>query len=243
MRPGKLRDAAALEQAPVEGSRFVTLASAGARAKSYAGWSKDFVSWLSSNAVLTLWRSTLLGEVSRPGETERDFRVHVQQLSREQRDRAIEDLRQKYAPKLATLEDRIRRARQTVEREQQQSQGQFLAVAGSIASTLAGALFGRKTLSTTNLRRAGTAVRQVSRSRKESGDVQRALETVDALETQREQLDEELQAECGRIRSEFDSSASSIEELPVRPRKSNISVRLFGLAWVPQTNQAKTASF
>ncbi|HEU0138375.1 MAG TPA: hypothetical protein VFQ79_01635 [Bryobacteraceae bacterium] len=228
-------DAAALEQTPVEESRFVTLPPAGARAKSYAGWSKDFVSWLSSNAVLNLWRSTSLGEVSRPGETERDFRLHVQQLSREQRDRAIEELRQKYAPKLATLEDRIRRARQAVEREQQQSQGQFLAVAGSIASTLAGALFGRKTLSATNLRRAGTAARQVSRSRKESGDVQRALETVEALETQREQLDEQLQAECDRIRSEFDSSAGSIEELPVRPRKSNISVRLFGLAWVPQT--------
>lgn len=228
-------DAAALEQTPVEGSRFVTLPPAGARAKSYAGWNKDFVSWLSSNAVLNLWRSTSLGEVSRPGEPERDFRLHVQQLSRQQRDRAIEELRQKYAPKLATLEDRIRRARQAVEREQQQSQGQFLAVAGSIASTLAGALFGRKTLSATNLQRAGTAARQVSRSRKESGDVQRALETVEALETQREQLDEQLQAECDRIRSEFDSSAGSIEELPIRPRKSNISVRLFGLAWVPQT--------
>ncbi len=234
-------DAATLEQVPSEGSRFVTLPPAGARAKSYAGWNKDFVNWLSSNAVLNLWRSTSLGEMSRPGETERDFRLHVQQLSREQRDRAIEELRQKYSPKLAALEDRIRRARQAVEREQQQSQGQFLAVAGSIASTLAGALFGRKTLSTTNLRRAGAAVRQVSRSRKESGDVQRALETVEALETQREQLDEQLQAECSRIRSEFDTSAGSIEELPVRPRKSNISVRLFGLAWVPQTDRAKTA--
>ena len=47
--------------------------------------------------------------------------MRLQESTREQRDRAIEALRQKYAPKQAALQERLRRAEQTVARESEQA--------------------------------------------------------------------------------------------------------------------------
>ena len=70
---------------------------------------------------LELLKSPRLEQSSNPGESERDFRVRLQQHAREQRDAAVEKLRQKYAPKIAALEERRRRSEQAVERESEQA--------------------------------------------------------------------------------------------------------------------------
>lgn len=64
-----------------------------------------------------LWRIPVLGETSRPGESEKEFRIRLSQGSRETRDQWTEALRKKYADRIASLQDRIRRAEERIERE------------------------------------------------------------------------------------------------------------------------------
>src|SRR4029079_17475320 len=106
-----------LETQAQAGARFVDAPADATKAKSYANWRKDLGSWLYRNQRLELLERTTLAIVSNPGESERDFRVRLQQLGREQRDDAVEKLRKKYAPKLEQLEERKRRAEQAVARE------------------------------------------------------------------------------------------------------------------------------
>ena len=49
--------------------------------------------------------------------TEGDFTARVAQLAREQRDLAVEKLRNRYAPKLDRLQERIRKAEQKIDKE------------------------------------------------------------------------------------------------------------------------------
>jgi len=56
---------------------------------------KAFVTWLFQTQKLDLFDSPALGERSKPGEAERDFRIRLQQIAREQRDGIAEQLRQK----------------------------------------------------------------------------------------------------------------------------------------------------
>ena len=79
--------------------------------------------------------------------------------------------------KLATLDDKIRRAEQAVERESAQATQQKLQTAVSMGATVLGALFGRKAFSTSTLGRATTAARGMGRTMKESQDIGRARET------------------------------------------------------------------
>jgi len=78
---------------------------------------------------VTLLASPSTGLISEPDESERDFRVRNQMAAREARDQAVEELRRKYAPKTAILEERLRRAEQALQREREQSGAQKLETA------------------------------------------------------------------------------------------------------------------
>ena len=85
-----------LQSAPQAGAAYGGLPAAGARPQSYAAWRADFSKWLYRAQSLQLMRSPSLGAVSQPGESERDFRVRLQQTAREQADARKDELRKKY---------------------------------------------------------------------------------------------------------------------------------------------------
>ena len=108
-------------------------------------------------------------------------------------------MRKKYAAKQAALAERLRRAEASVEREQQQASQAKLQTAVSIGATLLGALLGRKAINVGTLGRATTAARGVGRTMKESEDIKRAGESVEAVKAQAADLDAEILAETQRI--------------------------------------------
>jgi hypothetical protein len=221
------------KEPPVPGT-FADLPSAAAQPKSYTAWKRDFTAWLAANRKVTLYVSPSTSLVSEAGESERDFRVRNQMAAREARDQAVEELRRKYAPKLAVLEERLRRAEQVLEREREQAGSQKLETAVTIGASILGALFGRKTLSATNLGRAATAVRSANRARKESKDVGRSGETVEAVQAQINDLETQLQAETAQLQATMDPMNEQLETIEIRPKKTNIAVRYVALAWVPK---------
>ena len=227
-----------LEQVPAEGAQFGNLPVAAGKAKSYETWGKDFSGWLFRNEKVDLLRSPSTKEVSKPGESERDFRVRLQQSGREQRDTQSEGLRQKYAPKIALLQDRIRKAAQMVERQQTESRSSQLQAAISVGATILGAFMGRKTISATNIGKATTAIRGAGRAIKESQDVGQAQENMDALQQQLADLEAQFKTETDELIASIDPLTEKLETVSLKPTKTNIAVKLIALAWVPQWQDA-----
>lgn len=222
-----------LEAAPADGAQYASLPTAASKAKNYDAWRKDFSGWIYRNQKVELLESPTLDLVSNPGESERDFRLRLQQLGREKRDEQIEKLRQKFAPKMAALEERKRRAEQAVARESEQASSQKVQTAISFGATLLSSFLGRKSISLTSLGRATTAARGVSRSMKESSDVGRAQETVEAVSQQIAELDADLKAETEKIQQAVDAQTEALETVSLKPTKSNIAVKLLSLVWAP----------
>ena len=106
-----------LEREAAAGAAYDALPAAGSKAKSYDAWKKSFGAWVYGARKLELLRSSDPVLVSQPGEAEGQFRVRLQQAARESRDSAVERMRQQYAPKLATLQERLRRVQAAQERE------------------------------------------------------------------------------------------------------------------------------
>ncbi len=228
-----------LERAPADGARFADLPGAASKAKSYESWSKDFSGWLFRNQKIDLFKSLSTREVSKPGESERDFRLRLQQSGREQRDKRMESLRQKYAPKIVTLQDRIRRAEQMVERQTAESRVSQVQAAISVGATLLGAFLGRKAISATNIGRATTAIRSAGRVIKETQDVGQAKENVAALQQQLADLEAQFEAEADAVTTATDPLTEKLEIVSLKPAKANISVRLVALAWTPHWQDAQ----
>ena len=150
-----------------------------------------------------------------------------------QRDAAVEKLRQKYAPKVAALEEKKRRAEQTVEREAEQSKSQKFQTAISFGATVLSSFLGRKSVSLTTLGRATTAARGVSRSMKEAQDVGRAQETVAAVDEQLAELDAQFKNDTAALEQATESQSEALQTLTLKPTKANIAIRHFSLAWAP----------
>lgn len=201
------------------------------QAQELRGLGRDLAAWLYGQRRLELLRDPASGGLSRPGESERDFRVRVREASRAERDERAETLRKKYAPKRAALEERLRRAQQAETREREQVGQQGVQAAISIGATILGALLGRKTVSVGNIGRATTAARGAGRVLKEREDVARAQETVAAVQQALAALEAELQGELAALeaRGELDR----LEPVAVRPKKTDVRVRLCALAWTP----------
>jgi phage host-nuclease inhibitor protein Gam len=212
---------------------FRELPGAASKAKNYADWTKNFGAWLSSNETLDIYKSPSLGLVSNAGESEGDFRVRLQQAARERRDAEVTRLRQKYAPKVAQLQERLRRAQQSVEKEQQQSSEQKTQAAISIGASVLGALFGRKTLSASNVGRATTAARGMGRIARESQDIARAQQNVAAIQEQLSELEASVQAEIAGIDATYHPQTEPLDTVSLKPKRAGIQVKLVALVWVP----------
>ncbi len=222
-----------LEAAPESGARFAELPAIAGKPKSYDGWRKDLSAWIFRNKRLEVLTSPRLKAFSRAGESEGEFRARLMHSGREKRDDAVEAVRRRYAPKQASLQERLRRAEQSMERESEQVKQQGLQAAISIGATLIGAMLGRKTMTATTLGRATTAARGAGRVLKERQDVGRANETVEALKAAEAELDAEFRAEMEKVGADADAGAEPLETISVRPTKQNIAVKLVALAWVP----------
>ncbi|MHB1344361.1 MAG: ATP-binding protein [Thermoleophilia bacterium] len=222
-----------LERAPESGVGFEPLPAPAGQGASYKAWASDLGGWLYRTQTLDLLAAKELGMVSLAGESEADFRVRLQQAAREQRDAATDALRAKYAPKLSALDERVRKAQQVVEREKEQAKGAKLQTAISFGATLLTAFTGRKKLSAGTLGRATTAVRGAGRSLDQSGDVGRAEESVEALLQKKKDLDAAFNEEVSALEARLDPAGIALEALSVKPRKSDISVKLTALVWLP----------
>ncbi len=219
-----------LESEPAGNAAYEDVPPAASNVRNYATWSKDFSAWVFRTAKVTLLRSPATGLTSNPDEPERDFRVRLRQAAREERDRQSDELRAKYAPKLAALQERLRRAQQAEDREREQARAQGVNAAVTAGATILGALFGRRT----SFGQAGTAVRAATRTYKETRDVGRAADTVSAVQEQIEALNFDLETELSSLANKVDPATEPLENIAVRAKKTNIQMKLICLAWSPR---------
>jgi hypothetical protein len=227
-----------LIKSPEQQASFVAPPSQASQAKSYDAWKKGFSETLYRTAKLDLLQSPSLGQSSRPGESERDFRARIAQAAREKRDQVTEQLKSKYATKLMALQDRVRRAQMAKDVQAQQASASKIQTAISFGATVLGAFLGRKTFSAGNVGRAATAARGVGRSMKESHDVTRADENVQAIQQQYDDLNAQFTTESDALASRIDPQTETLATISLRPKKTDISVTMVALAWAPYWQSA-----
>ncbi|MFA5077965.1 MAG: DUF87 domain-containing protein [Dehalococcoidia bacterium] len=221
-----------LEKAPREGAQFGNLPAIAGKSRSYDTWSKEFATWLYGSKKYELFKSPTYKQVSKPGESERDFRIRLGQSAREQRDDMVDKLKQKYQTKINAMEEKLRIAQQTVDREAQQQKQQQMQTVINVGSTLLGAFLG-KGIGAGTVGRASTSVKSAGRIFKEKDDVNRAKETVETRQQALDQLEQEFKAEMDELSARIDPASEELQKISLRPAKKDISVKLVGLAWLP----------
>ena len=201
--------------------------------KKHQRWQKSLVDFLYREQKMTIYKCKTLKAISTAEETLGDFKVRLEQLASEERDRQVETVRQRYAPKYTSLRQRIRRAEAKIEKEKEQYRSKRLDSILSIGSSIMGALLGRKAVSATNVRRASTSMRTFGRAASERGDIGRAKDQLSDLQQRYQELETSFNEAIDKVGAKYDVSQLVIDEISLPPRKSDISISDYFVAWLP----------
>jgi hypothetical protein len=217
------------EDTPVGACEFEVLPAAAAKASAYRSWKSQLKKHLYKASTVNVWYCRMLKKGSAPGQSEAEFRAQLRHGINELRDEQLDKLRQKYAAKMDRIEERIRKAEQRIDREQQQYASAKVSTAVSFGATVLGALFGRRSAIT----KAGSTIRGVGRSSQQRGDVTRAKADLRSRQQDLFDLEAELQDEIEQLEDEFDPHEVALEELVIAPRKADITITRMLILWQP----------
>jgi hypothetical protein len=228
-----------LEPGPLEGAGFQPLAALMNKKGTYSKATTLFKRWLRNDQPLALFKSPTLKTWSRPGESERDFRIRLQTVAAEERDRATAALRKRYAGKLTTLNNRLLRAEQAIAREAEQARRSKFDSAISMGSALLSAFLGRRGISATSASKVSTAAKGMGRIAKEQADVARAEQTAAAVRAEIVELEQALEREIAGLAASFDPLTETLEPIHLRPKSTDIHIHFVALGWAPYLRRAQ----
>lgn len=218
---------------PESGAGFAALPTDLSRVKALTEMQSALKEHLYRTQKLALWKCPELKQVSRPGESEGDFRSRISHGVREGRDLQVEKLRAKFAPKLAGLQEQLRKAYQRVEKQKSQASQQTFTAAINLGTSILGAVFGRKLASTTNISKAATTIRSANRVASERQDVAQAEETTEAIQQRIDELNSQFEAEATALLDGASPDSVAIEEVSVAPKKTDITIVELSVCWTP----------
>ena len=190
--------------------------------------SKDFADYLYHEKRLTLLYSPVLKIYSKPGESERDFRVRLTQAARERRDAEVDKLRRRYRTQFDRLRKRLERERQELEEDKAEYAARKQEEMVSGAETLLGmfGIFGRrKSVSSVMSKRRLTA--------KAKMDIEESEQEIARLEQELQALEAELRAEAEAVAAKWEAALEEIQPYMVKPRRADVTVDLVAVAWLP----------
>ena len=226
-------DPSTLVKTALPNATFSALPAVAEQESFYRKSNKDLIRWVRLNKSMSIYRSRQLKMSSDAGESEGAFRARITQALREKRDLEVASIRKKYNAKVASLNDRLLRAQQAVAREDDQADNVKFQTAISFGSAIIGAFLGRKVVSKTSVSKVGTAMKSAGRMQKERMDVERAQERLTVVRQQLEEVETNLHDDITKIEASFDPENEILEETTIKAKSTDISVNLFGLAWMP----------
>lgn len=205
---------------------------------SYKQWAKDLIAYLCENRKLEIFGCPVSGAKSRVGESEREFRIRLQQAAREKRDSLVSELSRNYENKLAQLQEKLQKAKDSLERELNESRSLQMESAITVGTSLFQALVGRKVVSSTNIRRASSAVRKAAQVNRQEADVEKAQENLETISGKIALLQSEFAAEMAALKSKLDPLTQNLDSKVLLLKKSNVSLSQLCLCWSPCVRQA-----
>ncbi len=217
-----------MDPAPDPQARFASLDAPLSDAKLIAALQRDFTDWVYRTGKITVRSNQALGLFATPDVSQAEFMKACADAAREARDAEMAKSTVALDRKIAALKDKISREERELkmdESELGQRKGEELAThAENVLGVFTGSRSSRRLSSSLTKRRLTEQAKE---------DVQ---ESVDALK----QYDQEL-ADLEAARQQALDSASGqwgdvvndITEIPVLPKKTDIYVSLFGVAWMP----------
>jgi hypothetical protein len=221
-------DIKAMDPAPDPQARFAPLESPFSDAKLMTAIQKDFSDWVYRTSKVTIRSNATLGVFATPDVSQAEFMKACADAARDARATEMSKATATLDRQIKTLKDKIAREERELkmdESELSQRKGEEIATA---AENVIGVFTGSR-----STRRLSSSLSKRRMTEQAKDDVQ---ESVDVLKQYQQELAALEAAQAQALEAaggQWGDAVNRITEIPVVPKKTDIYVNLFGVAWMP----------
>jgi hypothetical protein len=216
-----------VETMPVAGARFGTIDSPLNDTKLMTALQKDFTDWAFRNSSVTARANVALKVYGGPDVSQAEFMTACSEQARAGCDAEISKKTSAIEKKIKSLEDKLFREERELQQDQADLQNRNIETGLSGAETVAGLLgLGRKKSLSTSVSKFRMAQNAKEDVRESEESITQYKKDLAILERQREEVATEINDRWGSVVNET-------SEVTINPKKTDVYVNIFGVAWMP----------
>lgn len=216
-----------LESGPVPSSKYGSIEPPLNDSKLMTALQKDFTDWVFRNSSVTARANAALKVFAGPDVSQADFMRACADTAREARDAEIEKKTAAIDKKIKSIEDKLYREERELRQDQEELRNRNLETGLSGAETIAGMLgIGRKKSISTSVSKYRMAQNAKEEVRESEEAIAQFKKDIAQLQRERDELVREISDRWGHV-------VNDIEEVTINPKKTDVYVNIFGVAWKP----------
>ena len=216
-----------LEDKPSPQARFVTPEAPFGDAKLINALQKDFSDWVYRNTQITARANQTLKIFAGPDVSPAEFRKACSDAARQTRDTEISKQTSVIDRQLASLQDKLAREERELNQDQMEYENRRREETGNMLELGAGIL---------GLGRKKTITSQFTKNRlsqQAKADVEESVDTIKQLKELIRELEQKRQQAVQAANERWAGVVNQISEIPIMPKKGDVYVEIFGVAWQP----------
>lgn len=216
-----------METSPIPSARFSTIDAPLNDVKLMTALQKDFTDWVFRNSSVQARANQALKVFAGPDVSQAEFMKACAEAARDARDAEITKKTAQLDRQLKSLEDKLAREERELSEDQVDYEHRKWEERGNLAELGAGLVgLGRKKSLSSQLSK-----RRLTEKAKAEVD-----ESVDAIAQHKQQiadLQKRREETVMEINNRWGSAVNEITEVTITPKKTDVFVNLFGVAWMP----------
>jgi len=217
-----------IDTSPVPSARFSSIDAPLNDVKFMTALQKDFTDWAFRNSSVKARVNQTLKVFAGPDVSQAEFMKACAEAAREGRDAEIAKKTAQLDRQLRTFEDKLAREERELREDEAELSHRKIEEAGTHLENITGLFGGRRKAS-----RLSSSLTKRRLTEQAKSDVE---ESVDAIEQFKQQI-----ADAGKRREEavaeindrWGRVVNEITEVTIAPKKTDVFVKLFGVAWMP----------
>jgi hypothetical protein len=216
-----------IESAPTPQARFGMIDAPLNDAKRMTALQKDFADWVYRGSTVTARANQKLKVFAGPDVTQAEFMKTCADVARDARDAEIEKKASAIDKRIKSVEDKLYREDRELRQDQEDSRNRNIEVGLNGMEVVAG-LFGlgrKKSLS--------TPVSKLRMAQNAKEDVRESEDAIAQYKKDLADLQRERDEVVAQVNDAWGSVVNEIDEVTITPKKTDIYVKLFGVAWMP----------
>ena len=215
-----------VENFPAPQARFSTLDAPMNDPKRMKALEKDFSDWLYHTQTVTARANVTLKIFAGPDMSQADFMKACAESAREARDAEIEKKKAQFEGKIDTIKNRQAREERELREDEAELSNRKLEELGTHFENI----FGGRSRSR---RRISTSLSKRRMTEQAKADVEESKDAIEEYERQITNLIDEMQQTVQEINDRWGDAVNDVEDVKIRPTRTNIFIELFGVAWMP----------